>query len=90
MAAEFVHLHVHSQYSFLTSAVKLSDLPGKAKALGMPGVALTRAGDARHCLGVVLVDWTVPRPDGTVMASGTNVFRLGADGRFLDVVGVWN
>ena len=35
MAAEFVHLHVHSQYSFLTSAVKLSDLPGKAKALGM-------------------------------------------------------
>ncbi len=41
MAAEFVHLHVHSQYSFLTSAVKLSDLPGKAKALGMPGVALT-------------------------------------------------
>jgi DNA polymerase-3 subunit alpha len=41
MAAEFVHLHVHSQYSFLTSAVKLSDLPGKAKALGMRGVALT-------------------------------------------------
>jgi DNA polymerase-3 subunit alpha len=41
MAAEFVHLHVHSQYSFLTSAVKLSDLPGKAKALGMRGVGLT-------------------------------------------------
>ena len=38
MAAEFVHLHVHSQYSFLTSAVKLSDLPGKAKALGMSGL----------------------------------------------------
>ncbi|HEX2870385.1 MAG TPA: DNA polymerase III subunit alpha [Polyangiaceae bacterium] len=45
MAAEFVHLHVHSQYSFLTSAVKLSDLPGKAKALGMPGVALTDVGN---------------------------------------------
>jgi DNA polymerase-3 subunit alpha len=41
MPAEFVHLHVHSQYSFLTSAVKLSDLPGKAKALGMRGVGLT-------------------------------------------------
>jgi len=41
MAADFVHLHVHSQYSFLTSAVKLSDLPGKAKALGMRGVGLT-------------------------------------------------
>jgi DNA polymerase-3 subunit alpha len=41
MPAEFVHLHVHSQYSFLTSAVKLSDLPGRAKALGMRGVGLT-------------------------------------------------
>jgi len=45
MAAEFVHLHVHSQYSFLTSAVKLSDLPGKAKALGMRGVGLTDVGN---------------------------------------------
>jgi DNA polymerase III subunit alpha len=45
MAAEFVHLHVHSQYSFLTSAVKLSDLPGKAKGLGMPGVGLTDVGN---------------------------------------------
>jgi DNA polymerase-3 subunit alpha len=55
MAAEFVHLHVHSQYSFLTSAVKLSDLPGKAKALGMPGVALTDVanmyGAIRHYKG---------------------------------------
>src|ERR1041384_4146001 len=38
---EFVHLHVHSQYSFLTSAVKLSGLAAKVKALGMPAVALT-------------------------------------------------
>jgi DNA polymerase-3 subunit alpha len=55
MAAEFVHLHVHSQYSFLTSAVKLSDLPGKAKALGMSGVALTDVanmyGAIRHYKG---------------------------------------
>ena len=38
---EFVHLHVHSQFSFLTSAVKLSSLASKVKALGMPAVALT-------------------------------------------------
>src|SRR5262245_41530311 len=38
---EFVHLHVHSQYSFLTSAVKLSSLAARVKALGMSGVALT-------------------------------------------------
>jgi DNA polymerase-3 subunit alpha len=55
MPAEFVHLHVHSQYSFLTSAVKLSDLPGKTKALGMRGVALTDTanmyGAIRHYKG---------------------------------------
>ena len=39
--SEFVHLHVHSQFSFLTSAVKLSSLASKVKALGMPAVALT-------------------------------------------------
>ncbi|HLV67547.1 MAG TPA: DNA polymerase III subunit alpha [Polyangiaceae bacterium] len=38
---EFVHLHVHSQYSFLTSAVKLSGLAAQVKALGMRAVALT-------------------------------------------------
>ncbi|MEP7049695.1 MAG: DNA polymerase III subunit alpha [Pseudomonadota bacterium] len=41
MAREFVHLHVHSQYSFLTSAVKLDDLAKRAKAQGMRGIALT-------------------------------------------------
>ena len=41
MPAEFVHLHVHSQYSFLTSAVKLSSLADQVKKLGMPAVALT-------------------------------------------------
>jgi len=55
MPAEFVHLHVHSQYSFLTSAVKLSDLPGKARELGMRGVALTDVanmyGAIRHYKG---------------------------------------
>jgi DNA polymerase-3 subunit alpha len=41
MAVEFSHLHVHSQFSFLTSAVKLSDLGARAKAAGMRAVALT-------------------------------------------------
>ncbi len=39
--AEFVHLHLHSQYSFLTGAVKLDALPGRVKAHGMRAVALT-------------------------------------------------
>jgi DNA polymerase-3 subunit alpha len=41
MSAEFVHLHVHSQYSFLTGAVKLGGLPARVKQHGMRAVALT-------------------------------------------------
>jgi error-prone DNA polymerase len=37
----FVHLHVHSQYSFLDGASPLDRLLEKAKALGMPALALT-------------------------------------------------
>src|SRR3954470_10185927 len=41
VAREFVHLHVHSQYSFLTSAVKLDSLAKRAKEQGMRAIALT-------------------------------------------------
>jgi len=44
MAAEFVHLHVHSQYSLLDGALKVKDLVARTKALGMRGVALTDHG----------------------------------------------
>ena len=43
-AANFVHLHVHTQYSLLDGAIRLGDLFGKAKAYGMPAVALTDHG----------------------------------------------
>ena len=38
---DFVHLHVHSQYSFLDGASSLDSLLEKAKKLGMPAIALT-------------------------------------------------
>jgi len=38
---DFVHLHVHSQYSFLDGASSLDSLLKKAKKLGMPAMALT-------------------------------------------------
>jgi DNA polymerase-3 subunit alpha len=41
MTAEFVHLHVHSQYSFLVSTLKLEALAKRTKELGMTAVALT-------------------------------------------------
>jgi DNA polymerase III subunit alpha len=45
VAAEFVHLHVHSQYSLLDGALKIKDLIGRTKSLGMRAVALTDHGN---------------------------------------------
>jgi DNA polymerase III subunit alpha len=45
VAAEFVHLHVHSQYSLLDGALKLKDLVKRTKSLGMRAVALTDHGN---------------------------------------------
>jgi DNA polymerase-3 subunit alpha len=41
MAAEFVHLHVHSQYSMLDSALKVKELVKRAAKMDMRAVALT-------------------------------------------------
>ena len=39
--AEFVHLHVHTEYSLLDGAIRIGDLLSRAKDLGMPAVAIT-------------------------------------------------
>lgn len=43
--AQFVHLHVHSDYSLLDSCCKLDQLVAKAKRLNMPALALTDHGN---------------------------------------------
>jgi DNA polymerase-3 subunit alpha len=45
MAQDFVHLHVHSQYSMLDSALRLESMVGAAKKLGMGALALTDHGN---------------------------------------------
>ncbi|MDB6081024.1 MAG: dnaE [Chlamydiia bacterium] len=45
MTTPFVHLHTHSQYSLLDSSLPIPELVAKAKALGMPAVALTDHGN---------------------------------------------
>ena len=42
--SEFVHLHVHSEYSLLDGANRIKDLPVRAKELGMNAIALTDHG----------------------------------------------
>ena len=44
MAPDFVHLHVHSEYSLLDGAARLKDLVKSAAALGMSSLALTDHG----------------------------------------------
>ena len=44
MAVDFVHLHVHSEYSLLDGAARLKDLVNNAAALGMTSLALTDHG----------------------------------------------
>ncbi len=41
MPAEFVHLHVHSEYSMLDGAIRLKALAKRVKELGQAAVALT-------------------------------------------------
>ena len=41
---DFVHLHLHSEYSLLDGACRVSDIPRRAKELGQRAVALTDHG----------------------------------------------
>lgn len=43
--ADFVHLHVHTQYSLLDGTIRLDDLLKKAKEYHMPAVAMTDHGN---------------------------------------------
>jgi len=46
----FVHLHVHTEYSFLDGFCKIADLVAKAKELKMPALAIT---DHRNVSGLI-------------------------------------
>ncbi len=44
MTKNFVHLHVHTEYSLLDGAIRCGDLAAKAVEFGMPAVAMTDHG----------------------------------------------
>ncbi|MDD3465249.1 MAG: DNA polymerase III subunit alpha [Candidatus Cloacimonetes bacterium] len=41
---DFIHLHVHTEYSLLDGAARISDLLDRCSELGMPGIAITDHG----------------------------------------------
>lgn len=43
--SNFVHLHVHTQYSLLDGAIRINDLFAKAKEYHMPAIAMTDHGN---------------------------------------------
>jgi DNA polymerase-3 subunit alpha len=45
MGAEFVHLHVHSEFSMLDGAIRIPELVEHADRMGMPAVAVTDNGN---------------------------------------------
>ena len=49
-APRFVHLRMHSEYSVTDGIVRIDDAVAKAKADGMPALALT---DASNVFGMV-------------------------------------
>ena len=45
MSNEFVHLHLHSHFSFFESTVRIENLPELMERNGMDAVALTDSGN---------------------------------------------
>ena len=69
-AADFVHLHVHSEYSILDGACRIPDLVKRATELEMPAVSLT---DHGSMAGAVQL-WQKTRNTGVKPVIGCEVY----------------
>src|SRR5258705_12675575 len=68
--ADFVHLHVHSEYSILDGACRIPDLVSRAAELEMPAVSLT---DHGSMAGAVQL-WKATRSTGVRPVIGCEVY----------------
>ncbi len=68
--ADFVHLHVHSEYSILDGACRVKDLVARAAELEMPAVTLT---DHGSMAGAVQL-WKATRETGVKPVIGCEVY----------------
>jgi uncharacterized protein YndB with AHSA1/START domain len=82
-------IRFRDRYSLLEGMDDLSAHMGAAQRF-MPGIALRRKGNVRHCQGTVLADWVAVGSDGQERMSGTNVFVFSPDLRIESVTGFTN
>ena len=57
---DFVHLHLHTEYSLLDGACRVDELLSHASALGMRALAVTEHG---NMFSTVIFHDTAPEPD---------------------------
>lgn len=74
-------------FACLSGRSDLADHVG-ASQMHMPGIALERDGAPLFCQGSALVDWVAKKPDGSVVARGTNALEL-LGGRLGSITGFW-
>src|SRR3954468_3377019 len=71
--ADFVHLHVHSEYSILDGACRIPDLVARAAELEMPSVSLTDHGSMAGAIQL----WKATRNTGVKPVIGCGVYVAG-------------
>src|SRR5947208_5504827 len=69
-SADFVHLHVHSEYSILDGACRIPDLVSRAVELEMPAVGLTDHGSMAGAIQL----WKTTRNTGVKPVIGCEVY----------------
>jgi DNA polymerase III subunit alpha len=82
-ATDFVHLHVHSHYSLLDGACRVTDLVEKAKAMGMSSLAITDHG----CLFGVIDFYNECKKAGIKPIIGMEAYMSPGDRRQRQAVG---
>ncbi|HWG55087.1 MAG TPA: PHP domain-containing protein, partial [Gaiellaceae bacterium] len=70
MSADFVHLHVHSEYSILDGACRIPALAKRAAELEMPAVALTDHGSLAGAVDI----YKAARAEGVKPLIGCEVY----------------
>jgi DNA polymerase III subunit alpha len=63
---DFVHLHLHTEYSFLDGAIKVGDLFKRVKELGMDAVAITEHGNMES----MIKKYTLAKKEGVKFIFG--------------------